>query len=1149
MAEQCRTVRVSGLPTDIKEDRLTDKLYIYFLRARNGGGEIASVTIVKATPGSALITFEDIGVARSVLQHGRHILKVDGKKYELTLSEPHKDLDPNKVILSMSVTVDYSQLPGGKAAVTSLDRSHDVQIHYNNPEQLCTLQGLYSQVQAALAQILGLPGALASTDTPPPGANGVLGVPTRGTSDQAKRTHTQEPTDHHRRGDEQREQTEQAMGLFSGDLGSGPHRDFTSGDQGLEGEGTAQAEGGAVGLCLSQEPSMLEEDLSLIMDADIFLYLQRHCGEEYQEILTQHGVEVVDVTAEGVTTLFLQRVPGVGDIGQELERLRGARGDLSRLYQENEARLRRAQLPKSVLSPRGGLSKAMESLRVRLPKLLLSEDDRNVYIVGNSSDVSEAKQFLLLGEREEAVEDVASLLRSPSSTSGSSKPGEEERLTPTLSSTAGTPLDGRIDKLLKQYETERRTDGARGYKFAPRFKALGPAGLGTRPRDTVTVGDPSLSIRPGLGPMLGHDLFGLDRAGSGVGGLSRPGTQSSGEDILFKRCDPLFTPSSMENGLFLSSKPTDLRQQGETAPFTSTLNTLSGGSTTTISPSGSGSTLKRASSFSGRARSKVQDPGQSEAEKPTTRARRSNSLDRRNAYCAELTISMVIWNYMKEAYATRIQDMTSDLQMRESQSDKSNDITVILRGAESSVVSTCQLEMQKLVAMLKTDFCLQELRLAELGVSDPADETLEVCCAEVRRRFKKVSIQTMRDSVFLIGPKQLCSQVGAALRKVFPGETGQRGGQEDFSVPSTSTLNQSSPSQVNGVQNSTQFQTNSPQRMSETQRGGAEGPGASREEKKNILRNSESEHKNTVVSQSPARKDPVIKEKVERGGTMEADGSKTDTFLSHSAIGNGGRPGAVNGGGSMFPSTSAAHTNQDMVTPPKESNLRSRVTQKDNNRQSSGAENQERSGSGGALTRHGSGRSSLSGARTQICVCGESGPSLKRTGCGVTLCPQCLLKVHVQCRVCPKAEVAVPQGIQGNMNYSEMPFSLPGHGRDTAVKITYCIPDGIQGEGHPSPGSAFRGGVFEAYLPLCERTRKLLPRLEKAFRLGLTFTVTGREPGARVSWDSIPHKTSLQGGKSGNGYPDSTYLSRLSEVLRANGIEEAPAKSQDTNKT
>ena len=58
MAERGRTVRVSGLPADIEDERLRDKLIIHFLRARNGGGEIDSVTIAKATPVSALITFE-----------------------------------------------------------------------------------------------------------------------------------------------------------------------------------------------------------------------------------------------------------------------------------------------------------------------------------------------------------------------------------------------------------------------------------------------------------------------------------------------------------------------------------------------------------------------------------------------------------------------------------------------------------------------------------------------------------------------------------------------------------------------------------------------------------------------------------------------------------------------------------------------------------------------------------------------------------------------------------------------------------------------------------------------------------------------------------------------------------------------------------
>lgn len=59
MAEPGRTVRVTGLPTDIEDDRLKDKLEIHFLRTRNGGGEIDSVTIVKTTPICALVTFED----------------------------------------------------------------------------------------------------------------------------------------------------------------------------------------------------------------------------------------------------------------------------------------------------------------------------------------------------------------------------------------------------------------------------------------------------------------------------------------------------------------------------------------------------------------------------------------------------------------------------------------------------------------------------------------------------------------------------------------------------------------------------------------------------------------------------------------------------------------------------------------------------------------------------------------------------------------------------------------------------------------------------------------------------------------------------------------------------------------------------------
>jgi len=56
--EEDRAVCVYGLPTDVDHERLRDKLLIHFLRERNGGGEVTSVTIIGRTPLRALVTFE-----------------------------------------------------------------------------------------------------------------------------------------------------------------------------------------------------------------------------------------------------------------------------------------------------------------------------------------------------------------------------------------------------------------------------------------------------------------------------------------------------------------------------------------------------------------------------------------------------------------------------------------------------------------------------------------------------------------------------------------------------------------------------------------------------------------------------------------------------------------------------------------------------------------------------------------------------------------------------------------------------------------------------------------------------------------------------------------------------------------------------------
>lgn len=1117
MAEQGRTVRVSGLPTDIGDDRLKDKLFIHFLRNRNGGGEIHSVTFVKATPVSALITFEDSGVAQRVIQQSRHILQVDEKKYKVIVTEPHESLDPDKVILSLSATINYSQLPGGIMALTRLHESHpDIQINYGLTEESCTLHGAYSKVQTALAQLLaGGPQSAENRDSGQSAITGSRSV------QKAQKPYTPESEDQSRKPNKQREQREKVHIGKPSDESNGSHRDLTPGGHGWE--DTGQIEGAA--LQLPGHPISSEEDFSLIVDADMFQYLQKHCGKEYQHILSQYGVDVVDVTNQELTTLFLQVATGMGEDGRDQDCLKLARKAISKLYQENETKIRRSQLSKIILSPQGGLQRAMEDLRVRLPKLLLKEDDRNIYIIGSSSDVSEAKQFLLLDQSKlrGKKEDVASLLRFPSYDSGSSAHADEQRVPLTMSSTVDS-VDDRTDQLLRSEENEMRADGARKYKLAARFKDSGMTALSSRPTDFTLRGPSSASRQTHVGPMLGHDVLSetADAAGERV---SRALAQNIGGDILFKSGDALPATASMQNKTSLNPHLADMRPKSLTSPRSRTPSTLSGSSP--LPPPGSGSTLKRASSFSGTPQQKAQVTGpksQDDSDKSTVRDRgRSSSFsnqtgrEKREVYNAEITVSSVMWHYIKEVYSTRVEDLTSDVLMKESRSVGSGELTVALRGASSVKVRSCQLALQKVVDSVSVDFSVQELRLSELGITDGEDETLQACCADVCSRFKKVTIPILKKSLYLLGPEELCSQVSAVLREVFSGHPAQIPEQRDFSSPSISNWNPS-PSTTNGNQSSRLYLSSYPQVMPDNQTSKTDRTGGGQERRTNHKSDlNDTELLNGAISQPLTKKDPVIKEKVKMVGTVEMVEQKTETFVNHSKTENARR---VNG----FGSTTTTRTDKEMELQKKEQTIRS--TQNDGTQQGQ-AEIQDTP------------EESRSGLGC-ICVCGKSAKLMTTTKCGATICANCLATVHVHCKVCHKTE-PTPLGIRGKVTASKLHMSIPGSNRNSAIKITYSIPDGLQKEGHPLPGKPFKGGLFEAYLPDCEKARKLVHRLKKAFEQGLTFTVTGKD--SRVTWDSIPHKTSIQGGKSGCGYPDSTYLDRLSKVLTDFGIEEPPANS------
>lgn len=916
-------------------------------------------------------------------------------------------------------------------ALTNLHKSHpDILINYNATEELYVLRGAYSKVQAALTQLLpGCPQSTESKESGQPEISGSRSVQI------AQKPHAQQTEDHSRKPNKQpnkqREQKEKIhIGRLSDEYSKySSHGDLTPGGYGWE--DTGQTEGAA--LQLPGHPTTSEEDFSLIVDADMFKYLQKHCQKEYQHILSQYGVDVVDMTNQGLTTLFLQVATEVGEGGRDQERLKLARNAISRLYQENEIKIRRSQLPKSILSPRGGLQRALENLSVRLPKLLLNEDDQNIYIIGSSSDVSEAKQFLILdhGEVRGKKEDVASLLRYPSYDSGSSTHADEHRVPLTVSSTIDSVKD-RTDPPLRSEEDEGKGEGARRYKLAARFKDSGLAALGSRPTDFTLRGLSSPSRQTRLGPMLGHDVLSetAEIAGERV---SRALAQNTGGDILFKHGEALPSAASMQNKTSSNSHLTDTRLKNSTSSFSTTQSSLSG--STPHPPAGSGSTLKRASSFSGTPQPKTQVVGQKSQDdsgKSTVRARgRSSSFsnqagrDKREVYNAEIKVSFVMWQHIKEAYSTRVDDLTSDVQMKESHSEGSSDLTVTLRGANSSKVTTCQLGLKKLVDSVSVDFSVQDLPLSELGVTDSADETLQACCAEVRSRFKKVTIQTYKRRLYLLGPNKLCSQVRASLQEVFSRDLAQVSENQEFSGPSISGLNTSTFLQTNEDRGTSLHSYSNPQVMLESQKSKVDVTGQERRiNHRSDAR--ETELLNGSISQPLVRKDPVIKEKVKIVGTVEMDGQKTETFVNHSKTGHDISTRHVNGVGST-----STRTDKDVALHKKEGTMQS--TQKDSIQQ-------------GQLQIQDTPEESRSGLEGLgcVCVCGETEKLIIRTECGATLCPKCLDTVHVHCRVCHKTELT-PWGIQGKMTSSRLPISLAGHNRDSAIKITYCIPDGIQG--------------------------------------------------------------------------------------------------------
>jgi deltex-like protein len=189
-----------------------------------------------------------------------------------------------------------------------------------------------------------------------------------------------------------------------------------------------------------------------------------------------------------------------------------------------------------------------------------------------------------------------------------------------------------------------------------------------------------------------------------------------------------------------------------------------------------------------------------------------------------------------------------------------------------------------------------------------------------------------------------------------------------------------------------------------------------------------------------------------------------------------------------------------------------------------------------------------SSADCPICFAGMSGiPVARLNSCGHefhVLCLQLSLAQKPQCPICRQPVAGTPYGKMpsGNMIVGQVPtWTCAGHLLGT-LQITYTFLQGVQQPFHPHPGHPYAGTKRVAYLPDSSEGRRLLSRLQEAFRYGLCFAVgTSLTSGQRdaITWVSIPHKTNVSGGVTCHGFPDPLYFQNCHAALDALHVKPA----------
>ncbi|XP_056404103.1 uncharacterized protein LOC130296516 isoform X1 [Hyla sarda] len=853
-----------------------------------------------------------------------------------------------------------------------------------------------------------------------------------------------------------------------------------------------------------ESDEQLEEPF--VWETDIFLYMHEFHSIEYQEILNTYHILAVHESFDDITTIYLKTASGGKT---HLGELRCARSKLMGLYRGLELLLRKEQIEKrNVYGDQHFYETLSTDLKRLYPMLYFHADEEFLYLIGNGIDISHAQQYIF--NLHTKFDRMSGDLDKQFGESGASNisTGLPHSLSPTKKHESG--VGSRIAASFNA-PTTQSINSAKSHMDEEHLVSS------TSPRRLPQDRENDLGDMISLKSIMADDLQKNEAAS-----CSRPDEKS----------ESLAMPSANRQDVLPALKIVreDLRNSGATPKPTGILKPIqiTKPSSELPYPSLVDHSLPCADFKVPEVKPRVYSKGITEQNSDTL------------VFKDKVNVTDWQWDYITQIYKSDLDIWFSEVELTERK--KKGKVALKMKSFNKKLLASTKEMIRELCCKLNIIITHSYFEYALLGVQGPEDTGLVEWCHLFRRCSKKLSVKPEKDKLVLLYPKEIHAHVLDAYRQHRERKIKSSG---DATMPDIRQVSLQDRFESSATDGGEDYITERKQSLTHKLRtkpmykslpcflGDEEVDErklylASKhlaDERYAQLTGTEPfqvisfEHE-AFLKTEPGSQDEKSTHPQEFWDFPEdtknrSTSEKTDYYTLTETF-------------ARSPYTSDLLTQGINVSPRNVPVLLEPHYGEQGISTEDGVVQYQ--GSSPQLRTPAVGQESNSESNSICSNCKNIGKTIQ-TSSGQMQCVKCFDTSVISA---PNETAKAP--LIASMSHTAMSLRLPGYEGDTSLKIIYEVADGVQGAGDPQPGCQYKGGRFEAYLPDNREGRKLLSLLQRALDQGLIFHVKSFEVG-EVTWYKIPHKTSPDGGKAKNGYPDLTYVRDTIALLHQYGID------------